>query len=114
MKSLMLMALLVTLGSATSAHALIIDDKEYSSACNGSSGERDALGCLFGITTSLPTLIVAADVNEMNEVEVRDFARAEAQNYVDGVEGEYLLLKKTASAMDLSVDQVAQDILSAK
>lgn len=67
--------------------------------------------CVTLTTASLPTMILGADVKEINQAEFADLLKAEAQNFVDGIDGDYLLLKKAAQTAGLSLEEVAENIL---
>jgi len=98
MKKFLIVSLVVSSFFASSANALLLDD-------GGSICYREE--CLLSATI-LPTYLIA---NDMSQADASEFLRAEAQNFVDGVDGDYLLLKATAKAMNKSVDAVATDLL---
>jgi hypothetical protein len=109
MKNVLALTLVLSSLYVSSANALVTGSltpcsKEYNDS------ER-AITCTLFITTSLPSLLVGADLKEMNQAEASAFIKAEAQNYLDGVDGDYLLLKMTAKSMNESVDVVAKDLL---
>jgi len=104
MKKFLVMSLVLSSIYATSAHASIL---------RGGSGNLncyDMFGCALTLT-SFPTLLVATDIAEMSQADAKDFLQAEAQNYLDGIDGDYLVLKATAQKMNKSVEAVAQDLL---
>jgi len=114
MKKIFALTLVLSSLYVSSANALVTGastpcSKEYLD--NGVNDSNRAISCTLFITTSLPTLLVGADLNEMNQAEASAFVKAEAQNYLDGVDGDYLLLKATAMSMNQSVEEVAQDLL---
>jgi hypothetical protein len=104
------LATVLVFSTITSSHALIIGADDNS--CTGEYWIRDAFFCALTLTTSLPTSIVAADVKEMSEVEKESFLKAEAANYLDGVEGEYVILRVAAESMKLTMEEVALNIVN--
>jgi hypothetical protein len=64
--------------------------------------------CTIFITSSLPTFTVEA----MSDIEKESFIKAEATNYLDGIEGEYVILRVAAERMKLTMDEAALSIVN--
>jgi hypothetical protein len=101
------LATVFAFSTMASSHAMILESPDR--MCGVKS---DALICAAALTISLPTVIIGSDVKEMSEVEKESFLKAEADNYLAGVEGEYVILKITAKSMNSTIEEVAQKIMN--
>lgn len=112
MKSLLMLSVLATSLFASSANALLIGTAEGRSDCMPGHSNYAACVSVFLVSssTSLPTLIAGADFKEMSQEDRQDYIIAEAQNYVDGIPGEYLLLNISAKELNVSVEDLALEI----
>jgi hypothetical protein len=71
---------------------------------------RNPAVCTLLTTTSLPTLLVGTE-DELSDSEKEEFILSEAQNLVDGITTESLLLQKVADETGKDVMTVAKEIL---
>jgi hypothetical protein len=111
MKKLLLISVL-TAFYATSSNALIIGTAAGRSDCMPGQSQELCIAVFVSFSsTSLPTLLMGADVSEMSKEDKNDFARAEAQNFLDGVPGDYLILNLIAKNLNTSLDVAALELL---
>jgi len=111
MKKILVTGLVLGAFYSSSVHAFAIGNN---TPCDNVTpgGMSEVYQCVALLTTSIPTLIVAADLNEMNSSDKMELIKAEAQNFLAGIDGEYPLLNATAKAMNQSsLEFVATEIL---
>jgi len=111
MKNVLALTLVLSSLYVSSANALITGATQEGCINVKKEAPEATVFCTLMTMTSLPTLLVGADLNEMSQADVSEFIKADAQNYLAGVDGEYLLLKATAKSMNVSIEEVAQDLL---
>jgi len=118
MKNFLTATFLVSTFSVSGAHALALDTNDHRYRICSTPSDRTTVTkvafCTLDVVewlTSAPTLLVLADEKEMGSAELAELLKAEAQNRVDGIEGDYLLLNKIAKDQGVTIDQVAEEVL---
>ncbi len=114
MKHFLTLSILATSLFVSSANALVLGTAAERSDCMPGHPNYRACVATFVISssTSLPTLLVGADFSEMAQSDRQEYVVAEAQNFVAGVQGEYLLLNLAARELNVSVEDLAHTITS--
>ncbi len=104
-----MLVMLAVLTSSLTASAIIVNPSNATLTCRDPWVSDTAFSfstCLL-TTTTLPTWIVSADYEEMSVNDKVDFLRAEADNFLLGVDGDYLLLKGLAKENNVSPKTLA-------
>ena len=114
MKNFLALTILATSLLTSSANALVVGTAEGRGDCMpGHPNYRVCVATfVLSSSTSLPTLLAGADFSEMSQADRQEYVAAEAQNFVEGVQGEYLLLKLAARELNVSVEELAVTISS--
>jgi len=90
----------------------------YGMMADGDECKRRMTGpCLLFLTSSAPTFLVYADSSAMDMEQRKAYVLAEAHNYLQGIPGDYLLLKLVSKSRGLKPNStnfrsVAESIVS--